>query len=95
VAETETKERRAFGTVTAAEILENSIRMIIREEISNMGLTIGHNAFQTDLDPADAEVKAWVDTDGNYERAVEGKRAPRGRKTVTLTKAEAAKLLKE
>lgn len=58
-----------------------------------MGLSIGHNTFQSDLPEQDAKIKAWYsEKEDTYVRAEEGRKAPRGKKTVEITKAEADQL---
>lgn len=77
---------------TAGDLLK-AIKAFIREEVSNMGLSIGHNTFQSDLPEQDAKIKAWYsEKEDTYVRAEEGRKAPRGKKTVEITKAEADQL---
>lgn len=73
------------------ELLGMAFRQIFHEEAAKMGLTIGHNARQTDKAPEDDEtlVKVFVSDDGEYELAGERKRAPRGKKAAEITRAEA------
>lgn len=82
---------------TAAMLLEQAIRVIIKEEL--MALSIGHNTRQTDMHPQDVAVKEAGDTvrvfqdeKGDYTLAPEEvKRAPKGSKTVQLSTADAQK----
>lgn len=76
----------------------DALRALIREEVQNMGLSIGTNSFQK-LNPPDeavrdgGPVRAWVDADGEYTLApTEARKAPRGKKTVELTRQEARDL---
>lgn len=72
-------------------LLYRAIKAIVHEEVQAMGLSIGHNTRQQHSEQ-DEKVRAFVDDDGNYELAGEKKRAPRGKKSVELTKDEADQL---
>jgi hypothetical protein len=75
---------------TAAQLMESAIRGMIHEEFAKMGLSLGHNAF-AQVPEEEQKVRAFVDSDGAYEKAPDSTRkAPRGKRTVLLTADEAA-----
>ena len=81
------------SAITSADVLLNAIRQVIREEVQNMGLSIGHNTFIRDLPEQDEKIKVWYsDKDDSYVKADPDRKAPRGKKTVEITKSEAASL---
>ena len=67
--------------------IDSLVRAIIHEELTKVGLTIGHNSFSHPV--VKQTIRAWVDDDGNYELAGDAKKAPRGKRTVELTQDEA------
>lgn len=80
--------------VSLGDQLVDIIRTIVIQELGNLG--IGHVAHVTTIAEKQQSVQAWVsDEDGDnptYERVPDdkvGKRAPRGKRTVTLSAEEA------
>jgi hypothetical protein len=75
--------------LTAAELLEQAIRNIVREELA---VHPGVHAFGDADEPAEAEaktVRAFVNPDGEYRRATKRSRVRDGETEVMLTETEA------
>lgn len=82
-------EQLQVGELTAAELLERAIRVIIKEELA---MYPGVHAYGDADEPAEPEpktVRAFVNADGKYRRATARGRVREGETEVMLTETEA------
>jgi hypothetical protein len=82
-----------------ANAITTYVQYAIRKELETMGLGIGHTAHVTTIAEKQQNVQAWIsgeDSDNPvYERIPDdkiGKRAPKGKRTVTITAEEAVQV---